>query len=68
MMVDGDLPSPLSYALINDDPPLPSTPTTQHSRQILKERCRFQNAGWTQWQVVQFMNELDAKREMEKAD
>jgi hypothetical protein len=34
---DGGLPSPLSYTLADDDPPLPST-RTQRSRHNLRER------------------------------
>jgi hypothetical protein len=64
---DGGLPSPLSYTLADDDPPLPYT-RTQHSRQNLRERCRFQNNGWTKWEAVQLADELEATREMVKAD
>jgi hypothetical protein len=64
---DGGLPSPLSYTLADDDPPLPSMPT-QRSRQNLKERCQCQNDGWTKWEAVQFGEELEAKQAMAKAD
>jgi hypothetical protein len=37
---DGGLPSPLSCALANDDPSLPSSPT-QHLKQNLRERHLF---------------------------
>jgi hypothetical protein len=43
---DGGLPSPLSCAFANNDPPLPSM-STQRSRQNLRERHLFQNDGWT---------------------
>ena len=64
---DGGLPSPLSYTLADDDPPLPST-RTQRSRKKLRERRRFQNDGWTKWEAVQLADELEAKRAMVKAD
>jgi hypothetical protein len=57
---DGGLPSPLSYTLANDDPPLPSMPT-QHPRQILRDRRLFQNNGWTKWEAVQLADKLEAK-------
>jgi hypothetical protein len=61
------LPSPLSYTLANDDPPLPSIPT-QWSRRNLRDRRLFQNDGWTKWEAVQLADELEAKRNMAKAD
>ncbi len=64
---DGGLPSPLSYTLADDDPPLPST-RTQRSQQNLSEGRRFRNDGWTKWEAVQLADELDATREMVKAD
>ncbi len=64
---DGGLPSPLSYTLVDDDPPLPSIPT-QHSRRNLRDRRLFRNNGWTKWEAVQLADELEAKREMVKAD
>jgi hypothetical protein len=64
---DGGLPSPLPYTLANDDPPLPFTPT-QHSRQNLRERRRFQNDGWTKWEAVQLVDELEATLEIVKTD
>jgi hypothetical protein len=62
---DGGLPSPLSYTLANDNPPLPSMPT-QQSQQSLRERCRFQNDGWTKWETVQLTSKLEAKGVMAK--
>jgi hypothetical protein len=64
---DGGLPSPLSYTLANDNPPLPSIPT-QRLRQNLRDRRLFRNNGWTKWEAVQLADELEAKREMVKAD
>ena len=64
---DGGLPSPLSYTLADDDPPLPST-CTQRSRQNLRERGRFRNDGWTKREAVQLADELEAKQAMVKAD
>jgi hypothetical protein len=64
---DGGLPSPLSYTLADDNPPLPSIPT-QHSRQSLRDRHLFRNDGWTKWEAVQLADELEAKQEMAKAD
>ena len=64
---DGGLPSPLSYTLADDDPPLPYT-RTQRSRQNLRERRQFRNNGWTKWEAVQLADELEATREMVKAD
>ena len=64
---DGGLPSPLSYTLADDDPPLPYT-RTQRSRQNLRERRQFRNDGWTKWEAVQLADELEATREMVKAD
>jgi hypothetical protein len=64
---DGGLPSPLSCRLSDNDPPLPPMPT-QCSRQNLRERCLFQNNGWTKWEAVQLADEFKTKREMEKAD
>jgi hypothetical protein len=64
---DGGLPSPLSYTLANDDPPLPSTPT-QRLRQNLRDRRLFRNDRWTKWEAVQLADELEAKQEMVKAD
>jgi hypothetical protein len=43
---DGGLPSPLSYTLADDDPPLPST-LPKRSRRNLRERNIFRNNGWT---------------------
>jgi hypothetical protein len=43
---DGGLPSPLSCALADDNPPISSTPT-QLLRQNLRERRLFRNNGWT---------------------
>ena len=64
---DGGLPSPLSYTLADDDPPLPSIPN-QRSRRNLRDRRLFRNDGWTKWEAVQLADELEAKREMVKAD
>jgi hypothetical protein len=64
---DGGMPSPLTYTLADDNPPLPSTPT-QHSRQNLRDRRLFRNDGWTKWEAVQLADELEAKQEMVKAD
>jgi hypothetical protein len=64
---DGGLPSPLSYTLANNDPPLPSMPT-QCSRQNLRDRHLFRNDGWTKWEAVQLADKLEAKQEMVKAD
>jgi hypothetical protein len=64
---DGSLPSPLSYTLANNNPPLPSMPT-QHLRQNLRDRCLFWNDGWTKWEAVQLADKLEAKQEMVKAD
>jgi hypothetical protein len=64
---DGGLPSPLSYTLANDNHPLSYT-RTQCSRQNLRERRRFRNKGWTKWEAVQLTDELEATREMVKAD
>jgi hypothetical protein len=63
---DGGLPSSLSCARANNNPPLPSMPT-QCSRQNLRERCLFQNNGWTEWEVVQLADKLEAKQTMEEA-
>ncbi len=64
---DGGLPSPLSYTLVNDDPPLPSLPT-QQLRQNSTDRRLFRNNGWTKWEAVQLTDEFEAEREMMKAD
>jgi hypothetical protein len=64
---DGGLPSPLSYTLADDNPPLPST-RTQHLRQNLRERKIFRNDGWTKWEAVQLTDELEATRSKAKAD
>jgi hypothetical protein len=64
---DGGLPSPLSYTLADDDPPLPST-CTQRSRQNLRERNRFRDDGWTRWEAVQLTDVLEATRSKAKAD
>ncbi len=64
---DGGLPSPLSYTLADDDPPLPST-RTQRSRQNLRERNRFHNNSWKKWEVVQLTDKLEATRSKVKAD
>jgi hypothetical protein len=64
---DGVLPSPLSYTLSNDDPPLPSMPT-QRPRQNLRKRHQFRNDGWKKWEAGQLTVKLEAKRAMEKAD
>jgi hypothetical protein len=56
---DGGFPSPLSYTLANDDPPLPST-RTQRSQQNLRERRQFRNVGWKKWEAVQLADELEA--------
>jgi hypothetical protein len=64
---DGGLPSPLSYTLDNDNPPLPSIPT-QRSRQNLRDRRLFRNDGWTKWEAVKLTDELEAEQDMMKAD
>ena len=64
---DGGLPSPLSYTLADDNPPLPST-RIQRSRHNLRERRQFRNDGWTKWKAVQLTDELEATQEMVKAD
>ncbi len=64
---DGGLPSPLSYTLADDNPPLPST-RTQRSRQNLREWNRFQNDGWTKWEAVQLADELEVTQAKAKAD
>jgi hypothetical protein len=62
---DGGLPSPLSFTLANENPPLPSKPN-QHLQQNLRERHRFRNDGWTKWEAVQLVGELEAKQVMVK--
>jgi hypothetical protein len=64
---NGGLPSPLSYTLADDNPPLPSMPT-QRSGQNLRERRQFRNNGWTKWEAVQLADELEAERTIAKAD
>jgi hypothetical protein len=64
---DGGLPSPLSYTLADDNPTLPST-HTQGSRQNLRERNRFRNDGWTEWEAVQLADEVEATQSKTKAD
>ncbi len=64
---DSGLPSPLSYTLAGDDPLLPSIPI-QHSRLKIRDRCLFQNNGWTKWEAVQLADKLEAEQEMIKAD
>jgi hypothetical protein len=64
---DGGLPSPSSYTLADDDPPLPST-LPKRSRQNLRERNIFQNDGWTKWEAVQLADELEATQFKAKAD
>jgi hypothetical protein len=64
---DDGLPSPLSYTLADDDPPLPSMPT-QRLQKNLRERHQFQNDGWTKWEVVQLADKLEAKRAIDMAD
>jgi hypothetical protein len=64
---DGGLPSPLSYTLADDDPPLPST-RTQQSRQNLRERNQFRNNGWIKWEAVQLADELEVTQAKAKAD
>ncbi len=39
----------------------------QRLRQNLREQCLFQNDGWTKWEAVQLVDELEAKQAMEKA-
>jgi hypothetical protein len=60
---DGSLPSPLSFTLADDNPPLPSMPT-QRLQQNLRERHQFQNYGWTKWEAVQLVGKLEAKQVM----
>ncbi len=64
---DGGLPSPLSYTLADDDPPLPSIPT-QRLRQNLRDRRLFRNNEWKKWEAMQLTDELEAEQEMMKAD
>jgi hypothetical protein len=64
---DGGLPSPLSYTLADNNTPLPSMPT-QCLRQNLRERHRFWNDGWTNWEAVQLADKLEVKQAMVKAD
>jgi hypothetical protein len=64
---DGGLPSPLSYTLADDDPPVPST-LPKRSRQNLEERNIFRNNGWTKWEAVQLTDKLEATRSTVKAD
>jgi hypothetical protein len=64
---DGGLPSPLSYTLADDGPPLPSIPT-QRSRKNLRDRSLFRNDGWTKWEAVMLADELEAERDMMKAE
>ena len=64
---DGGLPSPLSYTLADNDPPLPSMPT-QRLRQNLRERRLFRNDGWTKWEAVQLADNLEAIQKMEKME
>ncbi len=64
---DGGLPSPLSCALADNHPPLPSM-TTQRLRQHSRERCLFQNNGWTKWEAVQLTDKLEAKQATKKAE
>ena len=54
---DGGLPSPLSYTLADDDPPLPYI-RTQCSQQNLRKRFQFRNDGWTKWEAEQLTDEL----------
>jgi hypothetical protein len=51
---DGGLPSPSSYTLAEDNPPLTSTPT-QHLQTNIREGHQFQNDGWTKWEAVQLV-------------
>ncbi len=62
---DGGLPSPLSYTLADDNPPLPSMPT-QRLQQNLRERRQFQNDEWTNWEAVQLAGKLEAKQVIAK--
>ncbi len=62
---DGDLPSPLSYTLADDNPPPLSMPN-QRLQQNLRERHQFWNDGWTKWEAVQLAGKLEAKRVMAK--
>jgi hypothetical protein len=55
---DGGLPSPLSYNLANDNTLLPSMPT-QCLQQNLREKRRFRNDGWTNWEAVQLAGKLE---------
>ena len=55
-------PTPLPTTTLHS--PIP----TQRSRRNLRDRCLFQNDGWTKWEAVQLADELEAKREMVKAD
>ncbi len=64
---DDGLPSPLSYTLADDNPPLLSIPT-QCSRKNLRDRHLFQNNGWTKWEAVKLADKLEAERDMMKAD
>ncbi len=64
---DGGLPSPLSFTLTDNDPKLPSIPT-QHSRQNLRDRHLFRNDGGTKREAVKLTDELEAERDMTKAD
>ena len=40
----------------------------ERSRQNLRDRLLFRNDGWTKWEAVQLADELEATREMVKAD
>ncbi len=64
---DGGLPSPLSYTLADDEPPLPST-VPKRLRRNLRERNIFRKDGWTKWEAVKLTDELEAERDMMKAD
>ncbi len=64
---NGGLPPPLSYTLADDNPPLPST-CTQCSIQNLRGHRRFRNGEWTKWEAVQYVDKLEAKKVMEKAE
>ena len=63
----GGLPSPLSYTLVDNSPPLSSTPT-QPSKAKFKGKAPILKRLLTKWEAVQLADQLEAKQAMAKAN
>jgi hypothetical protein len=63
----GGLPSQLSYTLVDNYPPLSSTPT-QPSKAKFKGKAPILKRLLTKWEAVQLADQLEAKQAMAKAN